>query len=64
MEKLRLGNLINQSLLIAFQLRITVWSLVDKSVSYIRYPKHSDQGKHYQEFHPVSIHESITEYWV
>jgi len=27
-----------------FKLRITVWSLVDKSVSYIRYPKHSNQG--------------------
>eukprot|EP00112_Aurelia_sp_Birch-Aquarium-sp1_P024370 Seg768.10 transcript_id=Seg768.10/GoldUCD/mRNA.D3Y31 product="WD repeat-containing protein WRAP73" protein_id=Seg768.10/GoldUCD/D3Y31 len=27
-----------------FKLRITVWSLIDKSVSYIRYPKHANQG--------------------
>lgn len=27
-----------------FTLRITVWSLVDKSVSYIKYPKHAHQG--------------------
>lgn len=27
-----------------FQIRITVWSLVNKSVSYIKYPKHGNQG--------------------
>ncbi|XP_065061599.1 WD repeat-containing protein WRAP73-like [Rhopilema esculentum] len=27
-----------------FKLRITVWSLIDKTVSYIRYPKHTNQG--------------------
>ncbi|EDO38446.1 predicted protein [Nematostella vectensis] len=27
-----------------FQIRITVWSLISKSVSYIRYPKHAYEG--------------------
>ena len=27
-----------------FKLRITVWSLINKSVSYIKYPKHIDKG--------------------
>ncbi|KXJ16324.1 WD repeat-containing protein WRAP73 [Exaiptasia diaphana] len=27
-----------------FQLRITIWSLVSKSVSYIKYPKHASEG--------------------
>lgn len=27
-----------------FKLRITVWSLINKSVSYIKYPKHSTKG--------------------
>ena len=28
------------------QLRISVWSLVSKSVSYIKYPKHANAGKY------------------
>lgn len=30
-----------------FQLRLTIWSLVDKSVSHIRNPKHADKGLHF-----------------
>ena len=30
---------------LSFQLRVTVWSLVTKSVSYIRYPKQCQKGE-------------------
>ena len=33
--------------LYSFQLRISVWSLVSKSVSYIKYPKHANAGNCY-----------------
>ena len=44
------------------QLRISVWSLVSKSVSYIKYPKHANAGK----YCPMYVHLSskfFTKFW-
>ena len=42
-------------MLLLLQLRITVWSLVNKTVSYIKYPKQCPQGMRILEDHSDSV---------
>ena len=47
-SEFQVGHSLSQGqiiIILIIQLRITIWSLVDKTARYIRFPKHSDRGE-------------------